>query len=149
MEKKLSVNLNILEKLGIKRKDIKTFSPLALAFIGDGVYEIVIRTIILGQGNMPPGKLHAYCASIVCAKSQAISIEVILPMLTEEEQEIYRKGKNTNSPTKSKNASLSDYRKATGYEALLGYLYLKGDDERILFLVNEGLNILKSEKNER
>lgn len=149
MEENLSVNLRILNSSNIKLKDIKTFSPLSLAFIGDGVYEIVIRTIILGQGNMPTGKLHAFCASIVCAESQAISIEGIQDILTEEEKDIYRKGKNSNSPTKSKNASLLSYRKATGYEALLGYLYLKGMDDRILFLVNKGLDILKNYKNER
>ena len=138
-------NFKILDFFGAKEKDLRTFSPLALAFLGDGVYEIVIRTLVVGMGNRSAHKLHLDSAKIVKAKSQSKSIDLLLPILTEEEANVYRRGKNANSPTRAKNASLGDYRKATGYEALLGYLYLKGEDERILYLVQkglEGLNLL-------
>ncbi len=137
-----NLNQRILGSFGLEEKDIRTFSPLALAFIGDGVYEIVVRTLIVGMGNRSPHKLHLDSAKIVKAKSQSKSIDYIYDSLTEEEQNVYRRGKNANSPTKAKNASLGDYRKATGYEALLGYLYLKGEDERILEIVKKGLEVL-------
>jgi len=141
-EERVNSNLRILKAFGVENKDVRTFSPLALAFLGDGVYEIVVRTLIVSMGNRSPHKLHLDSAKIVKAESQSKSIDHLLPVLTEEEQNVYRRGKNANSPTRAKNASLGDYRKATGYEALLGYLYLKGEDERILELVKIGLEIL-------
>ena len=91
------------------------------------------------MGNTQPAKLHQHSAHLVKAASQAALIEAILPELTEEEADVNRRGRNAKSNTHAKNASVIDYRKATGLEALVGYLYLKGDTDRILELVKIGL----------
>lgn len=137
----MAENLNALirKRFEIPSKDLSTFSPLTLAFLGDGVYEIIIRTLIVDQGNTSPSRLHKQSAHIVKAQSQAQVIDLLEEDLTEEEKDIVRRGRNAKSNTHAKNASVMDYRKATAFEALLGYLYLKGEDERILFLVETGL----------
>ncbi|MBO4678914.1 MAG: ribonuclease III, partial [Lachnospiraceae bacterium] len=110
-------------------------APLILAHIGDAIYEVVIRTITLSKGNRPVEKVHKEAISYVNAKTQAEAADLLLPMLTEEEADIYRRGRNAKSNTKAKNASIGDYRKATGFEALMGYLYLKGETDRMLELI--------------
>ncbi len=137
MEK--DINSYIREYFDVKEVDVRTYSPLAFAYIGDGVFDLVIRTIVVGRGNTQTNKLHHKTSHIVKAHTQAEMIEKLKPFLTEEEQNIYRRGKSAKSPTTAKNATLADYRKATGFEALLGYLYLTDKFERILFLVKEGL----------
>ena len=122
--------------------DIRTYSPLALAYIGDGVFDLIIRTIVVGRGNTRANKLHCRTSHIVKAHTQAMLAEKLLPYLTEEENSVYRRGRNAHSPTMAKNATVADYRKATGLEALVGYLYLTEQFERILFLVKEGLEEL-------
>ena len=110
-------------------------APLILAHIGDAIYEVVIRTVTLSKGNRPVEKVHKEAISYVNAKTQAEAADLLLPMLTEEEADIYRRGRNAKSNTKAKNASIGDYRKATGFEALMGYLYLKGETDRMLELI--------------
>lgn len=123
----------------IKDKDIRSFSPLTLAYIGDAVYEIVIRTIIVEKGNAPVNKLHHKASSLVKAVAQKEALETILPLLTKEEEAIYKRGRNAKSYTSAKNASVIDYRIATGFEALMGFLYLTGRNERMLELVKSGI----------
>ena len=127
---------------GIEGKDIRSFSPLTLAYIGDAVYEIVIRTIIVEKGNAPVNKLHHKASSLVKAVAQKEALEAILPMLTEEEEAVYKRGRNAKSYTSAKNASVIDYRIATGFEALMGFLYLMGRNERMLELVKIAVNNL-------
>jgi len=110
-------------------------APLILAHIGDAIYEVVIRTITLSKGNRPVEKVHKEAISYVNAKTQAEAADFLLPMLTEEEADIYKRGRNAKANTKAKNASIGDYRKATGFEALMGYLYLKGETDRMLELI--------------
>lgn len=129
----------ITERFEVKDKPLQSYSPLALAFLGDAVYEVIVRTVIVSMGNTQPAKLHQHSAHLVKAASQAALIEAILPELTEEEADVNRRGRNAKSNTHAKNASVIDYRKATGLEALVGYLYLKGDTDRILELVKIGL----------
>ena len=119
--------------------DIRTYSPLTLAYIGDGIFDLVIRSIVVGRGNTRANELHHRTSHIVKAHTQAEMAEKLLPVLTETENDIYRRGRNAKSPTMAKNATMSDYRKATGFEALMGYLYLTDQFERIVFLVKEGL----------
>ena len=119
--------------------DIRTYSPLTFAYIGDAVFEIIVRTVIVEQGQRPANALHKHTTKIVCAGTQARLIEAVYDDLSEEEQNIYRRGKNT------KNASLSDYRKATGFEALCGYLFLKNDMERAIEVVKKALDLAKIE----
>ncbi len=125
--------------------DIRSYSPLTLAFLGDCVFEIIIRTVIVERGNRPPNRLHKDKAKIVNAATQARMIEVLEEELTEEERNVYHRGRNAKSYTSAKNASITDYRKATGLEALCGYLYLQGRMDRVLELVKNGLHKLELE----
>ena len=127
------------EAFHLEEKDLRTYSPLTLAYIGDGVYELVIRTVLVKKGNCPVNQLHRKASSLVKAASQSAMMEFIEPMLTEEEHSVYRRGRNAHSPTMAKHATMADYRRATGFEALMGYLYLKEDFSRILELVHAGL----------
>ena len=126
------------EKFSLPQVDIQTYSPLTLAYIGDAAYEQVVRTFLVDQGNSRPDKLHRKASSMVKAAAQAAMAEALKDSLTEEELSVYRRGRNAKSPTMAKNASMSDYRKATGFEALMGYLYLKGEQKRLIDLVYAG-----------
>lgn len=116
--------------------EINTLSSLTLAFLGDSVYEMFIRTKILSQGNRPANELHKIAVSYVKAKAQATAAHKILENLNEEETQIYKRGRNTNIHTVPKNADMADYRHATALEALIGYLYLKGNQERLYEILN-------------
>ena len=129
----------IKEKFGISEVDIRAYSPLTLAYIGDGIFDLVIRSVVVGKGNTRAGELHKRTSQIVKAHTQAEMIEKLLPILTEEEAEVYRRGRNAKSPTMAKNATMSDYRKATGFEALMGYLYLTEQFDRMVELAGYGL----------
>lgn len=122
-----------------KQQDIRTYSPLTLAYIGDSIYDLVVRTMLVGKGNAPVNSLHRRASSLVKAEAQRDSLRRIEPLLTEEEQGVYRRGRNAKSYTSAKNASINDYRIATGFEALMGYLYLTGQTERLLELARYGL----------
>ncbi len=128
----------IKETFGMPDVDIRTYSPLTLAYIGDGIYDLVIRSVVVAGGNTRAGELHKRTSQIVKAHTQAKMMELLLPLLSEEEQEIYRRGRNAKSPTMAKNATMSDYRKATGFEALIGWLYLRDEFPRIVELVRFG-----------
>lgn len=137
------INAAIRQQFGLKEVDIRTYSPLALAYIGDGIFDLVIRSVVVGRGNTKANELHHRTSHIVTARTQARLIDGLLPKLTDEEADIYRRGRNAHSPTMAKNASMSEYRKATGLEALFGYLYLTGRFDRILVLVKEGLILIE------
>ena len=124
---------------GEENQDIRTYSPLTLAYLGDAIYDLVIRTVLVGRGNAPVNTLHRQASSMVKAEAQKASLHQIEPLLSEEEKSVYRRGRNAKSYTTAKNASVGDYRIATGFEALLGYLYLTGQMERLLYLVKAGL----------
>lgn len=132
----------IKEAFAVKDADIRSYSPLTLAYIGDAVYDLIVRTVVVERANRAASALHKKTSSIVRAKTQSDMIEVLMPKLTEEEAEIYKRGRNAKPHTTAKNASVSDYRRATGFEALVGYLYLTGNFDRVLALVKEGLAAL-------
>lgn len=119
--------------------DIRAYSPLTLAYIGDAAFELVIRSLIVEKGQRPANVLHRHTTKIVCAQTQAKMADAVYGSLTPEEQEIYRRGKNTKTNSPAKNASLSDYHKATGFEALCGYLFLKEDTERMLQIIRQAI----------
>lgn len=137
MEKGL--NEYILRQFGMEQVDIRSYSPLALAYIGDGIYDLVIRSMIVGKGNTHANQLHRQTSQLVKAHTQSEMIEVLLPELTEEELAVYKRGRNAKSPTMAKNATMADYRRATGFEALMGYLYLENQMERMMELIKLGL----------
>lgn len=141
MEKSVEEGLISLikEKFALPDTDLKTYSPLTLAFIGDVVYDLIIRTLIVEQGNAPVNKLHKRVSSLVKASAQMELYHVIEDMLSEEELSVYRRGRNAKSFTTAKNATVTEYRSATGLEALVGYLYLDNRLERVLELIKAGL----------
>jgi ribonuclease-3 family protein len=138
MEESLNFS-NIKRNLQIEDKDIRTFSPLSLAYIGDTIFDLLIRSVVLANGNTPVSKMHKACSEIVCATSQAAIIDAIFDELTEEEKEVVTRGRNAKSKTTAKNASVLDYRKATSLEALLGYLYMEEKVDRLYELTTLGL----------
>ena len=141
MEESLSLLEKIKRDFEVKEVDINTYSPLTLAFIGDSIYDLVIRTVIVEQGNRQPQSLHKKKSSIVKAQTQALFLEALTADLDEKEGDIYRRGRNAKSYTSAKNASIGDYRKATGFEALMGYLYLTGKEDRMLSLIKRAIEL--------
>ncbi len=137
MEK--GIDAYIKEQFGMPDVDVRTYSPLTLAYIGDGVFDLVIRSLVVAGGNTRASALHRRTSQIVKARTQAQMIERLLPELTQEEAEIYRRGRNAKSPTMAKNATMSDYRKATGFEALVGWLYVRDEFPRVVELVRAGV----------
>ncbi len=109
----------------------RQYSPLALAFLGDSVYEILMRDRILRCANMPAAQLHSLKVQRVCAAYQAAAIEILLPHLSEEELSVYKRGRNATGNSIPKNGNAADYHKATGLESLFGYLHLIGAQERL------------------
>ena len=142
MEESISLLDLIKQSFELKEVDIRAYSPLTLAYIGDCVYDLVIRTVVVERGNEPANKLHKKTVTYVKAQTQAAMIEALVPFLTEEEEAVYKRGRNAKSYTSAKNASIRDYRKATGMEALVGYLYLTGQEARIMELLKKGLQEL-------
>lgn len=146
MEK--GINEYILEKFGIDPIDIRNYSPLALAYIGDGIYDLVIRSMIVGKGNAHVNDLHRKTSRLVKAHAQSEMIGILQPELTEEELAVYKRGRNAKSFTMAKNATVADYRRATGFEALMGYLYLKNEADRMMELILKGLDGMKAWRDE-
>ena len=131
--------IQLKELFHLEDQDLRSYSPLTLAYIGDGVYELIIRTMLVKKGNCPVNRLHKKASSLVKAGAQSAIMEVIEEKLTPEELSVYRRGRNAHSPTMAKHATMADYRRATGFEALMGYLYLKEDYTRMLTLVRMGI----------
>ena len=131
--------IQLKELFHLEDQDLRSYSPLTLAYIGDGVYELIIRTILVKKGNCPVNRLHKKASSLVKAGAQSAIMGVIEEELTPEELSVYRRGRNAHSPTMAKHATMADYRRATGFEALMGYLYLKEDYTRMLTLVRMGI----------
>lgn len=143
MEESLMIQPDFLsyckESLKLQTVDPCSYSPLALAYIGDGVYELVIRTKVINHGSMQVNKMHKKSASLVKAETQAKLVKVLEEELTSEELTVYKRGRNAKSVTTAKHATMIDYRMATGFEALIGYLYITEQFERIITLVSQGL----------
>ncbi len=143
MEESLTQNLteSIKNVLGLKKISPAQLSPLVLAYIGDSIFDLVIKTYLLDtKGNMQVNKLNRFASNIVKAQSQSEMIGIIEPLLSPAEEAVYKRGRNAKSYTSAKNASISDYRRATGFEALMGYLYLEGEYERMIQLIKAGLD---------
>ena len=126
------------------KDEARMLNPLQLALIGDGVFEIFIRSYILTQNTaLSANKIHVKAIRYVKAKSQSDIMHEIEEVLNEEEEAVYKRGRNAKSPTVPKNADVRDYRMATGFEALIGYLYLIGHKERLEFIFNKSIEIIK------
>lgn len=130
----------------LEDQDIRSYSPLVLAYIGDAIYEVYVRTILVKQGNSQVNKLHKRASRLVKAEAQSKMIKVMEPFFTEEEEAVYKRGRNAKSYTTSKNASTGDYRRATGFEAVMGYLYLTEQYCRMIDLIKIGMEVLDDRK---
>ena len=136
------------EALKMQEVDVKSYSPLALAYIGDAVYELAVRSFIMNHGNIQVNKMHKKAASLVKAEAQANLYKLLEEDLSEEEKAVYRRGRNAKSGTMAKHATMRDYRMATGFEALMGYLYLTENFERMAQLLGLGFEKLGEIKQE-
>ena len=112
------------------------YSPLALAYMGDSILDLLVKKYFVTHSNMQPHKYHVEVSKIVKAVNQADYIDQIMEELSEDELDVYKRGRNTKTHSKAKNATMGQYRKATGLEALYGYLYLKGDMDRLQYFVD-------------
>ena len=153
MEESITMELDsyMCEVFQTEEHDIRSYSPLSLAFIGDCVYDLMIKSLIIRKGNRPVNAMQKETSRLVQASAQSAMMRVMQEHLTEEEHAVYRRGRNAKSVSPAKNQSITDYRRATGFEALIGYLYLKKDYRRIVDLIKTGLVGLEEaeEKDER
>ena len=127
------------KSMGLEPVDVRTYSPLVLAYIGDAVYELMIRSKVINHGSMQVNKMHKHSAALVKASAQAQLIKALQEELTEEELAAYKRGRNAKSATMAKHATMIDYRMATGLEALVGWLFLTEQYARLVELVSRGL----------
>ena len=134
------------EVFQMKEVDVHSYSPLTLAYIGDSIYDLIIKSLVINQGNRQVNKLHKETSMYVQASTQSLMMRAMQEELTEEEHAVYKRGRNAKSVSPAKNQSSTDYRRATGFEALLGYLYLKKEWKRMLDLVKIGLDSLKEKE---
>lgn len=135
------LNAYIKEQFGLTQDvDIRTVNPLTLAYIGDGIYELIVRSVMAARMNKKARFLHRQTSQLVKAEAQSRMMDVLLPQLSDEETHVYKRGRNAKSPTMAKNATAGDYRRATGFEALMGYLYLTDRTKRLMELVKLALD---------
>ena len=127
--------------LDLPERDWMQYPPLALAWIGDTVYDLIVRSVLLQKGMTQPDRLHQKASGIVNARAQAVLMRQIRDALTQEEQSVYRRGRNAKPAHKAKNADMEDYLEATAFECLVGYLYLNGRYERLMELVGPDINV--------
>jgi len=127
-------------KLGDKMDKIKAnnLSPVVLAFVGDAVYSLFVRERLTFSSDCKPGELNKLATSEVNACAQAEFIKEIMPFLSDEELSVFKRARNAKKPNKAKHATVSEYNSATGFEAVLGYLYLTGETDRLNFILNKG-----------
>ena len=123
-----------MERLYPMDVDVRTVSPLALAFVGDGVYEMMVRERLVCLANRPPRELHREAVKLVRAEAQAEAMERLMPLLTEKELAVYKRGRNAHTTRNS-----DDYHRATGLETLFGYLYLSGEIDRVRALFDAAM----------
>jgi ribonuclease-3 family protein len=147
VEESLNYNLNYKIEFGSEKNltphDVSSkYSPLALAYIGDSIFDLYIKSHFVLEANMQSEKYHRTVSKIVSANAQEKFIDSYFDNLTEEEQAVYRRARNSSPHTKAKNASLETYLKATGFEAVLGFLYLSEQNERLAEIITAALNIL-------
>ena len=145
MEESISLLKKLQKEFECEEVDIRNYSPLTLAFLGDCVFDLMIRTVIVERGNRAAESLHKKKSTIVKAQTQAKMAEILLDELSEEEMAVYKRGRNAKSYSTAKNASVTDYRKATGFEALLGFLYLQNKEDRMIELVKMALEQMEME----
>ena len=141
MEESINLLSQIKQVFACKEQDVRAYSPLTLAYIGDAIYDLVIRSVVVERGNRAANDLHKRTTRYVKAEAQAKMIMALAEELTEEEEAVYKRGRNAKSYTSAKNATIGDYRKATGFEALMGFLYLTEQTDRMLYRIQRGIEL--------
>lgn len=137
----VSINSDILNTFGLSKEfDVRSVSPLTLAYVGDAVFELIVRSLIVAGSDSNVTKYHKKCIQIVNASAQRQIFEKIRDNLSDSEMAVYKRGRNGKSYSMPKNASPADYRVATGFECLCGYLYLSNQSDRLLELLKNGLD---------
>ena len=119
------------QQVPVEKERAKQMNPVVLAFVGDAVYTLLVRQSLALSSGYKTGELNKRASEVVSARGQSERVERILPLLTEEEEDIYRRGRNAKKLTRSKNATVAEYTRSTGLEAVVGYLYLTGQNKRI------------------
>lgn len=127
----------------VDKEKAKQYSPVVLAFVGDAVYSLYIREKLCLTTDYKTGELQKLTSQAVSARGQSDLLDFLLPMLTDEETDVFKRGRNAKKATKSKNASVADYNRSTGFEALLGFLYISGQRERLNNLLSAALSAHK------
>ena len=127
---------SLIESFNIKAPDVKGYSPLALAYIGDTVFDLIFRTLVVSRCNMAANKYHNEVKHYVSAVAQSEMVEKMKEHFTEEEERVYLRGRNSKPYNKAKNASVMEYQRATGLECLVGYLYLQKNMKRVIELIH-------------
>ena len=132
----------------LTEREANSYSPLTLAFLGDSVYDTLVREFLLRKANMPVAKLHSAKIKLVCAEFQSKAYDIVLEKLSEHETAILKRGRNATGNTVPKHADAAEYRRATALECLFGYLFLTGKNERVreLFEVIINSNIIENEQ---
>jgi len=145
MEKSVGFELEsyMREVFDMQEVDINSYSPLTLAYIGDSVYDLIIKSLVINEGNKQVQKLHRETSMLVQASAQSKMMRTLQAHLSSEELGIFKRGRNAKSVSPAKNQSITDYRRATGFEALIGYLYLHKDWKRIVDLIKLGLDSME------
>lgn len=141
----MNICQRILDGNTLDPKHIQMRAPIALAYVGDTIFDLYLRTQLVSRTDLPPKELHQHASRYANAAAQAAMIKNIEHMLTEEEHAVFRRGRNAKSYTVPKHAKLMDYRYATGFEALLGYIYLSGHEERLVELIKAAVSSIGEE----
>ena len=123
-----------------RQNDVALYSPLTLAYLGDAVFELLVRDYLVKQGNANSKNLHKRAVQYVSCKAQSISADLLLPLFSDGEKAVYMRGRNANQGSISKNVDRAEYHKSTALEAVFGYLHLKNENERIVELFNKIIN---------
>ena len=147
MEESITVNDFLAyykQSMKLEPVDAQSYSPLVLAYIGDAVYEVMIRVKVINRGSMQVNKMHKHSAQLVKASAQATLLKAIEGDLTAQELAVYKRGRNAKSATMAKHATMIDYRMATGLEALVGWLFLREEFNRLTELISLGLGRLEA-----
>lgn len=139
----------ISEVLALKTFKPNTYSPVVLAYIGDSVYELIVRTMIVSEGSKAVAKMHNEARGYVNANAQATMYHAVLPYLSEEEQDVLKRGRNAKSGRAPKSADLQTYKHATGFEALIGYLYISDRVDRVIELIHIGIKAYNEGKKDK
>ena len=125
-----------MERVALTKTQAAQMNAVTLAFLGDAVFTLFVRERLVRSNTGKAADLQRASSKVVSAKGQSVFLEKVLELFTDEEQDIFHRGRNAKKATKSKNASAAEYARSTGFEAVLGYLYLIGEDERIAYLLS-------------